>query len=329
MNILSLSEGEVDDAANGASGSVNMLQKKSIVDNNKGWFSTKKSKSKDWSVHVSAAFENELSVAAVLGASSAAVGMLGSKPMMQAMLSFNCIPGAVSIMIMMIYPLLNIESLGICSNGEIPEKGGSWTCPFPATRLVDGGPAGDNMGMIASLVRMQNDHPKLMQNDEPDLPPFRLFASFSNSCAEGVDYRKCAKDGNGIEKYFAFNSQDETAPSGYTYPSEPGAVKTSPYYGFETYSTQIFKETMPLEWDNNNFEGYGRIRTLSVKVTTVENEIYGVKAGTKVHLFVVYANADGAKTPVFTFPVMDKEKENYGDLAQSLNGFLATLSESK
>jgi len=239
---------------------------------------------------------------------------------MEDMLSFNCIPDAVSSMIMMIYPLLNIESLGICSNGKIPEKGGSWTCPFPATRLVDGGPAGDNMGMIASLVRMQNDHPD---------QPVRLFASFSNSCAEGVDYGECAKDGNGIEKYFAFNSRDETAPSGYTYPSEPGAVKTSPYYGFQTYSAQIFEETMPTEWTNNHFDGYGRIRTLSVEVTTVENEIYGVKEGTKVHLFVVYANADAAKTPTFTFPVMDDGKEHYGDLAKSLNGFLASFVGSK
>merc|ERR1712086_545314 len=50
----------------------------------------------------------------------------------------------------------NLESLGICSNGDSTEVSQSknWACPFPNYRLIDGGLVGENPSVIASLVEM-------------------------------------------------------------------------------------------------------------------------------------------------------------------------------
>ncbi|KAG8463579.1 hypothetical protein KFE25_003852 [Diacronema lutheri] len=252
-------------------------------------------------------------VASISAGSSAAAGMAGSQVLLQQAVDYRVCTSEVLEELdpnpnNFVWPILGAQNLAPCADGS------PHTCSFPSGRMIDGGYV-DNLALTATLAKLQHKHPNARE--------FRLVASLANPCTGDLTLHGCTKEDATLEELFA---NLPIAPSGAKYPSQPGELYTDsvpgPTLGTRRFSTQVFAEALPQEWQAH---GPSRFRTLTLNVTTVDNAPFGIKGGTRVTLLVLAGNV-GPTCPVAIIPNADDTAVSAcATLADGMRAFLAGM----
>jgi hypothetical protein len=144
--------------------------------------------------------------------------------------------------------------LAVCT-GSVTE------CQFPSVRMMDGAYS-DNNAINLNVAHLQKKHPGA---------PLRIAFLDSDSCTAAV----LGLHGNESALGFNFGAYDENHPRGYK-------------DKFPSVDLQVFKSVEYVEHAVTDV--VSNLTYTTINAVTVQNEYFGVQAGTSVQLLVLNAN---------------------------------------